>query len=217
MSIKVSVYNKKAEKVSDLKLSSSIFSVEKNDALLHQAMLAQMGNERQVLAHTKGRSDVRGGGKKPWNQKGTGRARAGTSRSPIWIGGGVTFGPRNDRNFSKNINKKMKRKTVLMVLSDKLKEEKLVVIDEIVAKEFKTKEVDSLVSKLEEKVLKNSGKRSVAVVIDKKDEKFKMSGRNLTGLKIINIENINLLDLLKYRDLVLTVGSAKKIEEKYKK
>lgn len=217
MSIKVSVYNKKAEKVSSMDLSENIFSVERNDDLLHQASLAQMGNERQVLAHTKGRSDVRGGGKKPWNQKGTGRARAGTSRSPIWIGGGVTFGPNKNRNFSKNLNKKMKRKALFMVLSDRLKDKKLVVIDELVAKEFKTKEMDSLVTTLEEKVLKNEGKRSIVVINNKKDEKAKMSGRNLTGLKVINIENINILDLLKYKNLVMTAESMKKIEEKYKK
>ena len=103
MSIKIKVYNQKVEEAGEMKLSDKIFNVEANNALLHQAMVAQMSNERQVLAHTKSRSEVRGGGKKPWKQKGTGRARAGSSRSPIWIGGGVTFGPTKERNFSKNI------------------------------------------------------------------------------------------------------------------
>lgn len=217
MSIKVSVYNKKAEKVSDLDLSPNIFSVKKNDALLHQASLAQMGNERQVLAHTKGRSDVRGGGKKPWNQKGTGRARAGTSSSPIWIGGGVTFGPNKNRNFSKSINRKMKRKAIFMVLSDRLKDEKLAIIDNIEVKEYKTKGVDNMIATFENKIFKDEGKRSVILVNDEKDEKLKMSGKNLQGLKILNLENINILDLLKYKNLILTVEGVKKIEEKYKK
>ncbi|MCK4554466.1 50S ribosomal protein L4, partial [Candidatus Parcubacteria bacterium] len=118
MSISVKIYNQKAEAVGDIKLSDKVFGVKANEPLVHQAMVAQMSNERQVLAHTKDRSEVRGGGRKPWKQKGTGRARAGSIRSPIWKGGGVTFGPRKDRNFSKNINKKMKQNAMLMVLSD---------------------------------------------------------------------------------------------------
>ena len=104
--LKAEIYNQKGEKVGDLKLSDKIFDVKVNESLVHQAAVTQMGNERQVLAHTKQRAEVRGGGKKPWKQKGTGRARAGSTRSPIWIGGGVTFGPTKNRNFSKNINKK---------------------------------------------------------------------------------------------------------------
>lgn len=101
MSIEVKIYNQKAEAVGEMKLAEKIFGVKENTALVHQVAVAQMGNERQVLAHTKGRAEVRGGGKKPWKQKGTGRARAGSSRSPIWIGGGITFGPTKDRNFKK--------------------------------------------------------------------------------------------------------------------
>ncbi|MCK5358043.1 MAG: 50S ribosomal protein L4, partial [Elusimicrobiales bacterium] len=98
MSIKVNVYNQKAEAVGDIKLSDKVFGLKTNEALVHQAMVTQMANERQNLAHTKDRSEVRGGGRKPWAQKGTGRARAGSNRSPIWMGGGVTFGPRSERN-----------------------------------------------------------------------------------------------------------------------
>lgn len=217
MSIKVSVYNKKGEEVSSLDLSENIFSVERNDALLHQASLAQMGNERQVLAHTKGRSDVRGGGKKPWSQKGTGRARAGSSRSPIWIGGGVTFGPNKNRNFSKNLNKKMRQKAIFMILSDRLNDNKLALVDDIAPSEFKTKDMDKVITTLEEKVLKHDGKRSLLIVSDKKNEKLKMSVRNLEGINVINLGNVNILDLLKYKNLVMTVESAKAIEEKYKK
>ena len=219
MSIKAKVYNQKAEKVGDIELSSMIFEVEANNVLVHQAMLAQMGNERQVLAHTKIRSDVRGGGRKPWRQKGTGRARAGSSRSPIWIGGGVTFGPLKTRNYSKNINKKMKQKAIFMVLSDRAKNSSLVVLDNLEMKEYKTKLFNGILENLEKKIIKTDekSKRSILVINDKKDEKVKYSGRNLVGVKTINLDNINILDLLKYKNLVLTKDTVKKIQETYKK
>ncbi|MCK5510755.1 50S ribosomal protein L4 [Candidatus Parcubacteria bacterium] len=219
MSIPVKIYNQKAETVGDLKLSDKVFGVEANEALVHQAMVAQMGNERQVLAHTKDRSEVRGGGKKPWAQKGTGRARAGSSRSPIWKGGGVTFGPRSERNFKKDINKKMKRKALCMVLSDKAKESTLLVLDKFEIKEFKTKTADLMIEKLEKKINKdkdNKAKRSILAINDKKDEKAKYSFRNIVGVKLINLDNINILDLLKYRDLLVSKDCVKKIEEAYK-
>ena len=220
MSTTVKIYNQKAETVGDLKLSDKVFGVEANEALVHQAMVAQMGNERQVLAHTKDRSEVRGGGKKPWAQKGTGRARAGSSRSPIWKGGGVTFGPRSERNFKKDINKKMKRKALCMVLSDKVKENALSILDKFEIKEFKTKTANLMLEKLEKKINKdnenNKIKRSVLVINDKKDEKAKYSFRNIVGMKLINLDNINILDLLKYRDLLISKDCVKKIEEAYK-
>ncbi|MCK5319834.1 50S ribosomal protein L4 [Candidatus Parcubacteria bacterium] len=219
MSTTIKIYNQKAETVGDLKLSDKVFGVETNEALVHQAMVAQMGNERQVLAHTKDRSEVRGGGKKPWAQKGTGRARAGSSRSPIWKGGGVTFGPRSERNFKKDINKKMKRKALCMVLSDKAKESALMVLDKFEIKEFKTKTADLMLEKLEKKISKdknNKAKRSILAINDKKDEKAKYSFRNIVGVKLINLDNINILDLLKYRDLLISKDCVKKIEEAYK-
>lgn len=218
MPTKIDIYNKKCEKVSELELDENIFCVEKNDSLLHQASLAQMGNERQVLAHTKGRSDVRGGGKKPWRQKGTGRARAGTSRSPIWIGGGVTFGPTKDRNFSKDINKKMRRKAIFMVLSDKLENKKMVIVDDMTMEKFSTKEMDKFISSIEEKLLsEKEAKRSLILMDEKLNLKTKKSSTNLPGTKIMNCGNINILDLLKYRSLVLSEAALKSIQEKYKK
>lgn len=232
MPIKINTFNQKGETTGDINLSEKIFGVAANEALVHQAMIAQMGNERQVLAHTKDRSEVRGGGKKPWRQKGTGRARAGSSRSPIWMGGGVTFGPRSDRNFKKDINKKMKQKALFMVLSDKVKSKGFAVLEKIEAKEFKTKEMDALVKLLEKNVFKaESGKEkakketaekaktpktSILIIIDKKDEKVKYSTRNLVGVKQINFENINILDLLKYRNLLMTKEGVKKLEKQYK-
>lgn len=221
MSIKVKTYNQKAESKDAIELSDKIFNVEINEALVHQAMVAQMSNERQVLAHTKDRSEVRGGGRKPWRQKGTGRARAGSSRSPIWKGGGVTFGPRKDRNFSKDINKKMKQKAIFMVLSDKVTSENMVVLDEVKIDEYKTKVFNEVLNNFEDKVLPKTEdkktKRSILFVNDKKDEKVKNSARNLEGVKIINLDNINILDLLKYKNLFLTKDCVKKLEERYNK
>jgi large subunit ribosomal protein L4 len=229
MPIKVNTYNQKGETVSTIELSKTIFGLDVNEALLHQAMVAQMSNERQVLAHTKDRSEVRGGGKKPWRQKGTGRARVGSSRSPIWIGGGVTFGPTKDRNFKKDINKKMKQKAMLMVLSDKVRNGCFAVLENLELNDYKTKEVDAMVKKLETSAFKEKeakttddkkkkpAKNSALIIIDKKDEKVKYSSRNLAGVKQINFENINILDLLKYRNLLITKESVLKIEEQYRK
>ncbi len=220
MSISIKIHNQKAEVVEEVKLDEKVFKVDISEALVHQAFVAQISNERQVLADTKTRSEVRGGGRKPWRQKGTGRARAGSSRSPIWIGGGVTFGPTKMRNFKKNINRKMKQKALLMVMSDRIKNEHVAVVDELKLDKFKTKKFNEIIAKLEKKAIVNheaDRKRSVLVVIDTKDEKIKYSGRNLEGVKVINLDNINIFDLLKYRDLVLTKKGVKEIEKKYSK
>jgi len=216
MSLKIKVYNQSAEAVSDLSLSDKIFAVEASEDLLHQAIVAQSANERQVLAHTKDRSEVRGGGKKPWKQKGTGRARAGSSRSPIWIGGGVTFGPTKDRNFKKKINKKMKQKAMFMALSDKVSNNTFVVVDKLELKEYKTKQVDKVLSAVEKKVLKNE-RRSILVINDAKDDKLKYSGRNLEGAKVINLDNINIIDLLGHKNVLISEKAVKSLEEKYNK
>ena len=215
MSLKVNIYNQQADLVGNTELETKIFGVKAQADLLHQAIVAQMSNERQVLAHTKDRSEVRGGGKKPWKQKGTGRARAGSSRSPIWIGGGVTFGPTKDRNFSQKINKKMRQKALFMALSDKLANESLVILDKIELPEFKTKQFNSILSAVETKILKNN--RRSALVVNAKDEKVKFSGRNLKDIKIISPENINILDILKYKNLIITAETLKQISAQYKK
>ncbi|MFH1522311.1 MAG: 50S ribosomal protein L4 [Patescibacteria group bacterium] len=247
MSIKIKVYNQKAEEVGDMKLSDKIFGVKVNEGLVHQAVVTQMANERQVLAHTKDKSEVRGGGRKPWRQKGTGRARTGSIRNPIWRGGGITFGPLKDRNFKKKINKKMKQKALVMVLSDKVLSGNLVVMDELKIDEYKTKVFDGMleilervfsrkVDKIKEKKVGGNKKthtetgraqkqentktvkekRSLLVINDKKDDKVKYSGRNLAGVEIINLNNINILDLLKYRDVIFTKKGIKSLEERYK-
>lgn len=236
---KVKVYNQNAEIVGEQELAAKIFTVPINSSLIHQALVTQRANQRQVLAHTKIRSEVRGGGKKPWRQKGTGRARAGSSRSPIWIGGGVTFGPLKERNFSKKINKKMKRKALLMALSDKLASNNLLLLDKIEAKENKTKAFSQLLKQLEEKIffadkteakaktlakdkksikaVDKKNKRSVLFLLDFSEKQLKQAGRNLGGVEILSFNNINLFDLLKYQKLVLTVAALKKLEANYNK
>ncbi len=214
MSLSIKVYKPNAELVKELELSTKIFGQQLNNELLHQAVVAQRANTRQILAHTKDRSEVAGGGKKPWKQKGTGRARAGSSRSPIWRAGGVTFGPTKDRNFKQKINQKMKQKALFMVLSDKVSNQGLVVLDHLDFSEYKTKNFQSLLVNIENKILKNK-RRNILVLNDTQNEKVFYSGRNLVGVKIINLENINLLDLLNYKHLLLTENAIKILEKKY--
>lgn len=216
MSIKVNVYNQSAVKVKDLELPAKVFGIKANADLLHQAVITQQANERQVLAHTKGRAEVSGGGKKPWKQKGTGRARAGSSRSPIWIGGGVTFGPTKDRNFSKKMNKKMRQKAVMMALSDKVAQSSLVVVDTLKMKEFKTKQFVAILSAFEKEVLP-ANRRGLLVINSEKDEKARYSGRNLKEVKIINPENINIVDLLTSRQIIISEEGVLALVEKYSK
>ncbi|MFA5000155.1 MAG: 50S ribosomal protein L4 [Patescibacteria group bacterium] len=216
MPLSVKVYNQKAEAVKDLNLPEKIFGVKPNNELLHQAVITQQANARQVLAHTKDRSEVRGGGKKPWKQKGTGRARVGSSRSPIWIGGGVTFGPRKERNFKKDINQKMKQKALFMALSDKVATSSLVVLDKLECAEYKTKKFNEIMTVLEKKVL-NNNRRDILVVNDVKDEKTRNSGRNLAGVKLINLENINLLEILNHKNLLLTEKAVEILSGRYSK
>ena len=216
MSLKIKIHNQVAEEVKDLSLAEAIFAVPVKTELIHQAVVAQNNNARQVLAHTKDRSEVSGGGKKPWKQKGTGRARVGSSRSPIWIGGGVTFGPRKDRNFKQKINQKMKQKAIFMALSDRLQSNSLVVIDNLKIDDYKTKKVNEIFSTLENKILKTD-RRSLLVINENKDEKLKYSARNLEDVKVINIDNINLVDILNHRYLLITEKAVAAFTKRYNK
>jgi large subunit ribosomal protein L4 len=216
MSIKVKVYNQSAALVKELELNPKFFGLKANADLLHQAVVTQQANERQVLAHTKDRSEVRGGGKKPWKQKGTGRARVGSSRSPLWIGGGVTFGPTKDRNFSKKLNRKMRQKAVMMALSDKIAQSSLVLIDTLKMAEFKTKQFNAMLKAFEKEILP-ANRRSLLVINSEKDEKARYSGRNLKGITIINPENINIVDLLTSRQVMISEEGMKALETQYGK
>ncbi|MEI7497935.1 MAG: 50S ribosomal protein L4 [Candidatus Falkowbacteria bacterium] len=215
---KVTLYNQQAENVGEVTVSDKIFNLKVNEGLVHQAMVTQLANQRQVLAHTKIRSEVRGGGKKPWKQKGTGRARSGSTRSPIWIGGGVTFGPLKERNFSKKINKKMKQQAIFMSLADKLTQKQLVVVDNLAVTEYKTKSVAGIMRGFESKVLELPAKtkRSWVVIVDQKEPFVMTSGRNLVGVEMITLDNINLVSLLSARSILITKDAVTKLETRLK-
>ncbi len=209
------IYNEKGESVGEAKLSARVFGQAKNESLVQQAVVAQRANERHVLAHTKDRSEVRGGGKKPWRQKGTGRARVGSSRSPIWIGGGVTFGPTSGRNFSKGLNAKMKRQAVRVVLSDKVASKQIAILEDLKMAEYKTKAFNAVLTNLKTKALE--GKVSSILIIESMPEAMvKNSARNLPGIKLLGVDNINIVDILKYRHLVVTKKAIEVLEERYK-
>ena len=172
---------------------------------------------RPVIADTKDRSEVSGGGKKPWRQKGTGRARVGSSRSPLWRGGGIVFGPTNDRNFKMNLNKKMSRKAMFMALTDKAVSGHLALLDKLELPEFKTKTFISLVLNLATAALSGAeqAKRSLLIINTANDEKAKYSARNLQNVTLLNIDNINILDLIKHENLILTLDAVKTLEARY--
>ncbi|MBI5071747.1 50S ribosomal protein L4 [Candidatus Falkowbacteria bacterium] len=208
---KVKVYNMSGEVVGEEKLDPALFEVEAKEGLIHQAVVAQMANRRQVLAHTKDRGEVSGGGIKPWKQKGTGRARQGSIRSPLWVGGGVVFGPRNDRNFHQKINKKMKRKALLMCLSDRAKEEKIVVLDKLELDNFKTKKFLEILNKLP-----NKDKKTLLILVDN-DKKIIKSAANLPRLKTIESVNLNVVDVLNHEYLMLPLATLQAVQKNLKK
>ncbi len=196
------VYNQKGEEVSKTDLPEEIFGLEVNNDLVHQAAVAQMANSRKAIAHTKDRSEKRGGGRKPWRQKGTGRARHGSIRSPIWKGGGVTFGPTKERVFSKKVNRKVKRKALCMVLSSKVKDKELVLIDNLEISEIKTKKMSQFIINLSEKIKKDLNK-GMLIISSKKDEKISRVSRNIPRIKVIGADNLNILDILSHRYLMI--------------
>lgn len=212
--MEANIFNTKGEKLGSVELPKDIFEAKINIPLMHEITTWQLACRRQGTHAAKNRADVSGSGKKPWKQKGTGRARAGSSRSPIWIGGGVTFGPRKDRNFKQKINQKMKQKALFMALSDKVATNALVILDNLQLTEYKTKKFNAFLTDLEKKVL-NTDRRDILIINDVKDEKTLNSGRNLTGVKIINLENINLLDILHYKNLLLTANGIKILTGRY--
>ena len=207
--LKTKLYNSEGKESGEVELPERVFGVELNDDLVHQVVVAQMANARQVLADTKDKGEVRGGGKKPWKQKGTGRARHGSSRSPLWKGGGVTFGPTSDRNFSKMINKKMKTKALLMVLSSKLKDNELVVVENIKLEKASTKKMKDILTKLP-----LSGK--VLISMEKKDDSVFNSVKNIQNTSMIASDSLNVVDLLKNKMLVVDKKGIERIGEIYK-
>ena len=204
---KVDVYDIKGKKVSDIELADSVFGIEPNENIVHAVLVNYLANQRQGTQSTKTRAEVRGGGKKPWRQKGTGRARQGSIRAPQWIKGGIALGPK-PRSYKYTVNKKEKRLAIKSVLSSKVIEKELTVVDKLELKEIKTK---SMVKALT--ALKLEGK--TLIVLPENDKNVVMSARNIEGVKTISANNINVFDLLKYNNLILPVDTVKKLEEVY--
>ena len=204
---KVDVYDIKGKKVSDIELADSVFGIEPNENIVHAVLVNYLANQRQGTQSTKTRAEVRGGGKKPWRQKGTGRARQGSIRAPQWIKGVIALGP-NPRSYKYTVNKKEKRLAIKSVLSSKVIEKELTVVDKLELKEIKTK---SMVKALT--ALKVEGK--TLIIVPEKNTNVVMSARNIEGVKTITANNINVFDLLKYNNLILPVDTVKKLEEVY--
>lgn len=204
---KVDVYNIEGKKVSDIELADSVFGIEPNENVVHSILKNYLANQRQGTQNTKTRAEVSGGGKKPWRQKGTGRARQGSTRAPQWIKGGIALGPK-PRSYRYTVNKKERRLAIKSVLSSKVLEKELTVVDKLELKEIKTK---SMVNALA--ALKVEGK--TLIILPENDKNVVMSARNIKGVKTISANNINIFDLLKYGNLILPVDTVKKLEEVY--
>lgn len=206
---KISVYNLKGEEIEKLEVSESVFDLPANDTLLHQVYVALMANIRGVYAHTKTRAEVAGSGKKPWKQKGTGRARVGSVRNPVWRKGGIVFGPRNTRNFLQKINQKMRRKAVMIALSGKLRDGKMIVLGDFSFPERKTKAVAQTL-----RDLKLHGK-SVLMGFSAAEKEMEKASRNIPRLENILADNVNVADLLNHQYFVLSKGSLQGLEKKF--
>ena len=204
---KVYVYDIKGKKVSDIELADSVFGIEPNENIVHAVLVNYLANQRQGTQSTKTRAEVRGGGRKPWRQKGTGRARQGSIRAPQWIKGGIALGPK-PRSYKYTVNKKERRLAIKSILSSKVLEKELTVVDKLELKEIKTK---SMVKALE--ALKVEGK--TLIILPEGNKNVIMSARNIEGVKAIKANNINVFDLLKYNNLILPVDTVKKLEEVY--
>lgn len=208
--MKAVLYNNEKKKIGELELPDRIFKVRWNPTLVHQVLTAQIATRRVPLAHTKGRGEVRGGGRKPWRQKHTGRARVGSIRSPIWVGGGVAHGPTRERNFEKKVNKKMKRLALFSILSKKLKDGEILFLDKFNLTDHKTKNMVSIFKRLFDKP------SSVLCIPEKNGRNVYLAARNIPKTKVLNPESISVYDCLAYRRLVIEKGAVSELENIYK-
>ena len=204
---KVDVYDIAGKKVDTVELKDEIFGIEPNEAVVHSVLVNYLANQRQGTQSTKTRAEVSGGGRKPWRQKGTGRARQGSIRAPQWIKGGIALGPK-PRSYKYTVNKKEKRLAIKSVLSSKVLEKELTVVNEIKLKEIKTKEMQKALNNL-----KVEGK--TLILLPEKNETVQKSARNIEGVKTTLVNTINVYDLLKYKNIVITIDTFKKLEEVY--
>ena len=204
---KVDVFDIKGKKVSDIELAENVFGIEPNENIVHAVLVNYLANQRQGTQSTKTRAEVSGGGRKPWRQKGTGRARQGSIRAPQWIKGGIALGPK-PRSYKYTVNKKERRLAIKSLLSSKVIEKELTVVDKLELKEIKTKSMVKALS-----ALKVEGK--TLIIVPERNTNVLMSARNIEGVKTITANNINVFDLLKYTNLILPVDTVKKLEEVY--
>ena len=204
---KVDVYDIKGKKVSDIELADSVFGITPNENIVHAVLVNYLANQRQGTQSTKTRAEVSGGGKKPWRQKGTGRARQGSIRAPQWVKGGIALGPR-PRSYKYTVNKKERRLAIRSVLSSKVLENNLVVLDKAEMKEIKTQAMVKTLANL-----KVEGK--TLILLPERNENVQKSARNIKNVKTTLVNTINVYDLLKYNKLVVTLDAVKKLEEVY--
>lgn len=204
---KVDVYNMQGKKVSDVELSEAVFGIEPNENVVHSVLVNYLANQRQGTQSTKTRAEVRGGGKKPWRQKGTGRARQGSIRAPQWIKGGIALGPK-PRSYTYRVNKKERQLAIRSLLSAKVLDNELTVVDKLEVKEPKTNVMVKALSSL-----KVEGK--TLIILADKNENVLLSSRNIEGVKTIELNTINVFDLLNCNKLVLPLDTVKKLEEVY--
>jgi large subunit ribosomal protein L4 len=202
---KVTLYNQTGSQVGDIELSDNVFGIEPNESVLYDAVVMQQASQRQGTHATKGRSDVRGGGRKPWRQKGTGRARHGTIRSPIWVGGGVTFGP-TPRSYGYKMPKKQRRLALRSALSSKVNEENIRVVEGLSLEAPKTKEMKQILAGL-------TADTKALVVSNDYNDAVALSVRNLPGVKFVTADGVNVLDLLNHEKLIITQDAVKQVEE----
>ncbi|PIT96580.1 50S ribosomal protein L4 [Candidatus Campbellbacteria bacterium CG10_big_fil_rev_8_21_14_0_10_35_52] len=202
------IYNQEGKETGKITLPESVFDLPWNNNLVHQVVVSMQANARKMIAHSKDRSDVRGGGRKPWKQKGTGQARHGSSRSPIWRGGGITFGPRNDKDYSKKINKKMKIKTLFTILSQKLKDNEIIFIDRLIFTEPKTSEAKKIISSLSNiagfEKLATKRKNAALFSLGEKDRDTEKSFRNFSNMSVNEARNMEPLEVLTYKYLIIS-------------
>ena len=204
---KIDVYDIDGKKVKSMELNEKVFGIKPNEAIVHTVLVNYLANQRQGTQSTKTRSEVRGGGRKPWRQKGTGRARQGSIRAPQWIKGGIALGPK-PRSYKYRVNKKERQLAIRSLLSSKVLENSLMVVDKFDFKEIKTKQVVNALNNL-----KVEGK--TLIMVPEKDEILQRSARNIENVRTISTSTINVFDLLKYKNLILTVDTVKKLEEVY--
>lgn len=208
---KTQILNLKGEAVKDVTLDESIFARKENAKLVAEAVRIELANKRQSIAHTKNRGEVSGGGRKPFKQKGTGNARAGSTRSPLWTGGGVTFGPRNVRNYKLRMPKVMKQNAIKTLLSEKVTAKRLIIVSDLSLKEISTKKFIEVLNKLpieEGKIL---------IVIEQMNAELELSSANVPFVKLIKVENLNMIDIANHDYMIVTEAALVKISENWGK